>query len=87
MDSELVVQWYDVTPPARLTGPFYVGKVTHGTGRIHPGAFTIKCTFVSGAAQRLSMGYNCLRVDNVPLMQMDELAQNFLILAEARYGN
>ena len=90
MDSTLKIQWYDVTPPAHLHGPFYVGNVRHGTGVAHPGSFTIKCSYAAGrkgGEHHRSSGWGCLRVENVPLMQMEELAQSFLVLAEARYGN
>lgn len=87
MESELKIQWYDVSKHReRIHGPFHVStKSQLGSSQRHPGVIIVKCSY--GAGSYNSNGYNCLRVDNVPLMQMEELAQNFLVLAEARYGN
>lgn len=87
MDSELRIRWMPADPPARLSAPFFVYTQTLlGTSRLHPGVIVIKCGYSAGGP-RVTSGWGCLRVENVPLMQLEELAQNFLVLAEARYGN
>lgn len=89
MDSELKIQWLPAAPPAKLVGPFRIETKENkmGTSRLHPGIIVIKCRYASNQAGRGgTTGWGCLRVENVPLMQMEELAQNFLVLAEARYG-
>lgn len=84
-DSKLKIQRYDVTPPAHLHGPFGVTTKAHfGSAHTHPGVIIVKCSYKAGSYH--SNGYNCLRVDNVPEDRLEELAQNFLVLAEARYG-
>lgn len=85
-DSKLKIQWYDVsTPRERIHGPFRVStKSQLGSSQRHPGVITVKCSYSAGSYH--NNGYNCLRVDNVPEDSLEELAQNFLVLAEARYG-
>ena len=87
-DLKLKIAWMDPAPPARLSGPFHKYTQTLlGTSRLHPGIIVIKCRYASNQAGRGgTTGWGCLRVENVPLMQLEELAQNFLVLAEARYG-
>ena len=85
-DLKLKIAWMDPAPPARLSGPFHKYTQTLlGSSRLHPGVIVVKCSYSAGSYT--SNGYNCLRVDNVPPTQLEELAQNFLVLAEARYGN
>ena len=91
MDSTLKIQWMPATPPAWLEGPFRIEtKKLFASAHLHGGVIVIKCSYAAGrkgGEHHRSSGWGCLRVDNVPLMQMEELAQNFLVLAEARYGN
>lgn len=86
MGSTLKIQWYDVNKPReQIQGPFGVFTKTQlGSSYTHPGVIIVKCSYKAGSYH--NNGYNCLRVENVPLMQLEELAQNFLVLAEARYG-
>lgn len=91
-DSELKIQWLPAAPPAKLVGPFRIETKENKMGTtLNPGVIVIHCSYsvATGTGTRTitSGRWGCLRVDNVPLMQMEELAQNFLVLAEARYGN
>ena len=75
-DSELKIQWLPAATPAKLVGPFRIETKENKMGTtLHPGVIVIHCS------------WGCLRVDNVPEDRLEELAQNFLVLAEARYGN
>lgn len=91
-DSELKIQWLPAAPPAKLVGPFRIEtKELFGRSYLHAGVIVIHCSYSVATGTRTrtitSGRWGCLRVDNVPLMQLEELAQNFLVLAEARYGN
>lgn len=85
-DSTLKIQWYDVSKPReQIHGPFRVSTKTQlGSSHLHAGVIIVKCSYSAGSYH--NQGYNCLRVDNVHPAQLEELAQNFLVLAEARYG-
>lgn len=88
-EAGLRIIWYDMTPPAVLSPPFTLELKTSG-GPPFPGIIVVHCRYTQKAAEGevyASNRYGCLRVENVPLTKLEELAENFLILAEARYGN
>lgn len=80
---DLRIIWYDVSSPATLGPPYALSRRTDGD-MPYPGIIVVHCKYKNRTAE--FNRYGCLRVENVPLTQMEELAKNFLILAEARYG-
>ncbi len=76
---ELKVTWADPGPTEEVRGPLriYLRGIEGGDKFI-----TIKGTYTRGVYR--SSDWNYCVIDHVPQDRIDEIAQNFLMLAEAR---
>ena len=91
-EHDLRIIWYDVAPPATLGPPFTLELKTDAHAlnmNTFSGLIVVHCRYTqraNGSKVYISNRYGCLRVENVPLTKLEELSENFLMLAEARYG-